>query len=219
VSTIFRKMEGKSCLNPAKIISLDGDVVVHVPRTDNFSQVNTSPDNNTIPALPPFSTLGIRFTQINAVITMLGGRDALMGKSTDEVCKLYLMPLTQQTGLSLCDQLISTEFTAGTESMVAEANWFISHAWSYQFLDVVEAVSVFTEKEYDASRQHEAVIWFDMFSNSQHSTQDRPFEWWKGTFMNAVKKLGNMLMILQPWKPFRGICLSPTYSKILRNDF
>jgi tetratricopeptide (TPR) repeat protein len=149
--------------------------------------------------LPPFSTLGIRYGKLDDVIELLGGEDALWDLSTDEVCTKYLKPLTKQSGLSLCEQLQCSEPADSAQSTVAEANWFISHAWSYKFMDVIEAISEFMEKEYDAYTREDVVIWFDMFSNSQHSTQNKPFEWWRGTFMNAVRKLGNVLMVLDPW--------------------
>jgi tetratricopeptide (TPR) repeat protein len=173
-------------------------------KTVSQSSPSSSVENNSAAPvqLPPFCTLGIRFTKLDVIIDMLGGRAALQGKTTDEVCRQHLMPLTMESKLSLCEQLdaFNDQVRIERQNIVGEANWFISHAWSYQFLDVMEAVTIFMEKEYrDAGSREYAVIWFDMFSNSQHSTQNRPFEWWKGTFMNAVKKLGNVLMILQPW--------------------
>jgi tetratricopeptide (TPR) repeat protein len=154
------------------------------------------PESDDLQSLPPFSTLGIRFSKIETIFDMLGGRDGLKGKSTSEVNALYLKPLTLASGLALCDQLSGIE----DGGLVAEGNWFISHAWSYQFLDVMEAVSLFMENEYpDQDKREEIIIWFDMFSNSQHSTDKRPFRWWSEVFMNAVKKLRNVLMILHPW--------------------
>jgi hypothetical protein len=148
--------------------------------------------------LPPFSTLGIRFSRLGEVIDMLGGRDALIGKNTTAVSNEHLKPLTEASGMSLCDQLASQG--GDLALFVAEGNWFISHAWSYQFLHVIEAITIFLETEKTKSDgRGEAVIWFDMFSNSQHATHSKPFEWWKDTFMNAVEKLGNVLMILHPW--------------------
>ncbi|KAI9353220.1 hypothetical protein DFJ73DRAFT_828577 [Zopfochytrium polystomum] len=38
-----------------------------------------------------------------------------------------------------------------------------------------------------------------MFSNSQHDTSARPFDWWKETFMAAVKSIQNVVMVLLPW--------------------
>jgi hypothetical protein len=63
----------------------------------------------------------------------------------------------------------------------------------------MEAVEVFVEREIPLEERDDVVIWFDLFSNSQHSTQNRPFEWWEGTFKSAVQKLGNVMMVLHPW--------------------
>jgi tetratricopeptide (TPR) repeat protein len=152
--------------------------------------------------LPPFSTLGIRFSKIGLIIDLLGGREALAGKTTTQVNEDHLMPLTTQSGLSLCDQLLLRPeplSEPANSTVISEANWFISHAWSYLFLDVIEAVEVFVEREILLEERKDVVIWFDLFCSSQHSTQNRPFEWWEGIFKNAVQKLGNVMMILHPW--------------------
>ncbi|KAJ3377000.1 Kinesin light chain 3 [Entophlyctis sp. JEL0112] len=39
-----------------------------------------------------------------------------------------------------------------------------------------------------------------MFTNSQHNTGDRPFEWWTTTFMQAVGKIKNVVMVTIPWE-------------------
>jgi tetratricopeptide (TPR) repeat protein len=151
--------------------------------------------------LPPFSTLGIRFSKISLIVDLLGGRDALAGKTTTQVNEDRLMPLTRDSGLSLCDQLslLAPQPETSENTVVAKGNWFISHVWSYNFLDVMEAVEVFVEREVPLEERDDVVIWFDLFSNSQHSTQNRPFDWWSRTFKNAVQELGNVMMILHPW--------------------
>jgi tetratricopeptide (TPR) repeat protein len=147
--------------------------------------------------LPPFSLLGLKYGYImHEFLDLVGGRDRLQGKTTKEV-KDLLLPVTAATGGSLCEVLLEKQ---GRADVVAQATWFVSHAWKYVFLDVMEAVGIFLEKEYGgAENASDVVIWFDLFSNSQHHVSERPFEWWQGTFTNAIRTLGNVLMILQPW--------------------
>ena len=65
-------------------------------------------------------------------------------------------------------------------------------------MDVVDAVEAFFTSE--GVPLDDVVIWFDLFSNSQHDTASKPFEWWTGTFMNAIKTMGNVLMVVTPWR-------------------
>jgi tetratricopeptide (TPR) repeat protein len=147
--------------------------------------------------LPPFPTLGIRWSMIDEILELLGGRDDLAEKSTTDVCEI-LKAITKPSSLSLCGHLLlSKPDMAGA---VTEAKWFVSHAWNGNFLDAMEAIGIFMEKEYpDPNDRDEAVVWFDLFSNSQHDTQNKPFEWFRDTFKNAIGKLGKVLMILEPW--------------------
>jgi hypothetical protein len=76
-----------------------------------------------------------------------------------------------------------------------DANVFISHAWKYNFLDVMEAVRLHYNNDTSI------VIWFDLFSVNEHttSTQVRSFGWWSTTFKTAIKNIENVLVVLFPW--------------------
>lgn len=86
---------------------------------------------------------------------------------------------------------------------------FISHAWYYLFLDVVDAL------EYHFREQPDIVIWFDLFSNNQHKTIDLDLDWWCNTFKSAIKSFGHTVMVLTPWdNPIplqRGWCIFELY--------
>jgi len=92
--------------------------------------------------------------------------------------------MTSASGLSLCAQLQRD----GRDEAVGPARWFISHAWKCSFLEVTDAIMHFFQSNNSASgsaaqavvRQKalmETIIWFDLFSNSQHNTAEKPFEW------------------------------------------
>ncbi|KAJ3059277.1 Kinesin light chain 3, partial [Rhizoclosmatium hyalinum] len=129
--------------------------------------------------------------------------------------------MTKQTGLSLCAQLY-LEADNPISSVSKDAKWFISHAWKYKFLDVVSSLFHFAQKHnLDPAT---TIIWFDLFSNSQHNTADKPFEWWETVFMNAVKSIGNVIMILQPWNdpiPLKRVwCIFEVYaSNVTKSEF
>ncbi|KAJ3281225.1 Kinesin light chain 3 [Borealophlyctis nickersoniae] len=160
--------------------------------------------------LEPFSLLGVRVSYLDTFIKQCGGRQKLKGLTTTDTCNMFVKPLTEPSRQSLCSDLLK----AGSPA-VGRATWFISHAWAYEFLgknclssDVVDAIQyhfheaniadVFLQYVKDKTAP-DPVVWFDLFSNSQHDTSVKPYTWWSGTFTNAIKELGNVLMILHPW--------------------
>ncbi|KAI8832214.1 hypothetical protein BJ741DRAFT_289633 [Chytriomyces cf. hyalinus JEL632] len=143
-----------------------------------------------------FSIKGLPLAHIHSLIETWGGPSLLEGLTTTDVCVRFLKPLTVESGLSLCAQYYTSKNTA-MASLIQNATWFISHAWQYRFLDVIGAIDNFAAQE--GLDPATTVIWFDLFSNSQHDTASKPFTWWETTFMNAVKKIGNVVMVIQPW--------------------
>ncbi|KAJ3190620.1 Kinesin light chain 3 [Irineochytrium annulatum] len=57
------------------------------------------------------------------------------------------------------------------------------------------------------------------YNNSQHGTGNRPFEWWTTTFKNAIEKMKNVVMVMEPWdKPYtltRAWCVFEIYSCVI----
>ncbi len=110
--------------------------------------------------------------------------------TTSEVCENFIKPETQASQLSYCEQLLLSEDTA---KFVGCPSAFISHAWGYHFLAVLEAlISYFASEE-------DVVIWFDLFCNNQHKAPSLEFEWWCSTFKNAIRSFGCTVMVLAPW--------------------
>ncbi|KAJ3197299.1 Kinesin light chain 3 [Entophlyctis luteolus] len=135
------------------------------------------------------STEGVRLSFMNLFVETLGPEN-LKGKTTADICSEYVIQWTKPFGCSLVEVLDSPP----TRHHIGEASWFISHSWSYEFLTVVEALNHFFR-----NLEQDPIIWFDMFSNSQHATGNRPFEWWQTTFMEAISKMRNVVMVCLPW--------------------
>jgi hypothetical protein len=53
--------------------------------------------------------------------------------------------------------------------------------------------------EQHAEDDPEAYFWFDLFINKQHDTQSIPQSWWKTTFMESIRAIGAVLLVLSPW--------------------
>ena len=89
---------------------------------------------------------------------------------------------------------------------------FISHAWKYTFVEVVDAL------EHHFSTQPDIFIWFDLFSNNQHAVPNLPMHWLKHTFINTIEQFGRVVMVLCPWNnPMlftRAWCLWEIYSAV-----
>jgi tetratricopeptide (TPR) repeat protein len=135
-----------------------------------------------------FQKLGVKLSYLKEFIEECGGRDQFRDLITTEVSARFIRPMTLRIQDSYCNLLRARRHTA-----VSVAAVFISHAWKYPFLDVVEAL------QYHFRDQPDIVIWFDLFSNNQHSTESRPFEWWCGTFKSAIAEFGHVVMVMAPW--------------------
>jgi hypothetical protein len=98
---------------------------------------------------------------------------------------------------------------------VGKATVFISHAWKYLFLDVMDALQNYFFSDPDI------LLWFDICSVNQHAEAevDLDFEWWSNSFKSAIRDFGRTVMVLAPWQdpiPLRrGWCLFEIYSTIV----
>lgn len=141
-----------------------------------------------------FSITGVCVSFIARFIDEHGGRKAFEGLTTTNVCETIIKPATFALQTSYCEMLERR----GEGGLTGPAQWFVSHAWQYQFLDVVDSLADFMVREYGA-RSDDIIVWFDLFANSQHNTDAKPFKWWTGTFMNAIKSMGNVVMVCMPF--------------------
>lgn len=159
--------------------------------------------------LPPFPAMGVRLRVFREYVEEMGGRSAFSTTplTTKDVCDKFLKPATSGKGQSHCEMLAEKNCPD-----VGEASVFISHAWKYNFLDVVDAL------QHHFSNEPDIFIWFDLFSNNQHKAPNLPFEWWRDTFSNAIGKMGRVVMVLSPWNnpvPFtRAWCLWEIYCAV-----
>ena len=164
-----------------------------------------------------FPKFGMKCSRFEEFIGKCGGRDALHNKSTTDVCEEYLKPMTITKGMSYCDILLEEISSNAGQCVdtIALATVFISHAWGSNFLEVVDAFM----NHLRTSGLSDAVIWFDLFSNNQHQTSIRPFEWWCNTFQSAIRDFGHTILVLTPWRDpiplTRAWCLWEIYSYVV----
>jgi len=84
---------------------------------------------------PPFPKEGIKLSSLDFFIAECGGRSELEGLTTTDVNNMYQKPLTIHMKSSYCDFLKTQN-----SNSVGEAKVFISHAWKYKFLEVLDAL-------------------------------------------------------------------------------
>jgi hypothetical protein len=132
---------------------------------------------------------GVRLQYVDEFISSCGGAAALRGLTTDDVCKQFVMPHTAPWKCSYCELLSAVNHPA----LALDGAIFISHAWKYEFLAVIEALKdTFRDKP-------DVVLWFDIFTINQHNTVTRDFDWWCTTFKSAIAHFGHTVMVLAPW--------------------
>eukprot|EP01041_Mallomonas_annulata_P010397 gene10397-21682_t len=138
----------------------------------------------------PFPKMGVRKSVFREFIKECGGESELIGLSTTEVCDRFLKPLTYADGASYCDYY---QHYGSDSDNVSDASVFISHAWKYNFLEVVTTLELHFQNTPDI------YIWFDLFSNNQHAGPSLDFHWWSTTFTSAIEQFHYTVMVLSPW--------------------
>ena len=85
--------------------------------------------------------IGICLEAIHTFIQSCGGADVLQGLTTSMVCERFMKKMTEAARSSYCAQLALAEGSlVDRERSTGPATAFVSHAWSYLFLDVVGAL-------------------------------------------------------------------------------
>ena len=115
-------------------------------------------------------------------------------------------PQTEGTNEPYIELYKNTKDAESAKPLVASATVFISHAWKYEFVEVV--VNVMKQH---AQENPDAYFWFDLFTNDQNANNDKDADWYSTTFRESIKSIGHVLLILSPWnkpKPIkRAWCL------------
>ena len=136
-----------------------------------------TPEVQNEPDLPPFPKDGIKLSVLRDLIER--DEEKLEGLTTTQVCEKYIFPQTKDLKCSY----IELQKHLGNHHLIGKPDFFISHAWRYQYKRVVEAI----EAHVGTGNESDVFVWFDLCCNSQHDTSNRPMEWWKTTFLDAIR--------------------------------
>ena len=90
--------------------------------------------------------------------------------------------MTEAAKLTFCDNLNQRQ---PNHPAMGTATVFISHAWLYKFLDVLDALQHYFLSDPDT------IVWFDVFSVNQHDAEkevDLDFDWWSHSFKPSIRR-------------------------------
>ena len=134
-------------------------------------------------------------------------------------CTYAELLLSQVRGVGRAASRALTDSTQGATDdsgrpRVATATRFVSHAWLYPFLELLDALEAYS----DAA---DAYFWVgssirrkctvrcpdltiaspdaDAFVGYQHAASELPPDWWTNTFRQSIAEIGHTLVVLQPW--------------------
>ena len=106
---------------------------------------------------------------------------------TSELCENTIKVYTKALQCSWCEYLL---YQNPNHPAVGDATIFISHAWEYNFIDVLESLK---ERFRD---NDEVVVWFDLFSINQHKQTEIDFF---GSFKDAISSFNHTILLAGPW--------------------
>ena len=130
--------------------------------------------------------------------------------STSDVANNLIIPWTQVEKSSLSHYLRKHHMEIPHpvlgltyhEAVREQANVFVSHAWKYIFVELVDAIELFASDQVDLGNGRDInnfYFWLDLCVNSQCEVHNVPFHWWCTTFQSAVGKIGHTCLVLSPW--------------------
>lgn len=175
-----------------------------------MARPNIYEDSRIISMIDRRTQKGVKFSFFEKFIEDYGGRENFTGMTTADVNKKIIEPICRQTEKSACESGVCAGFVG------EESTWFISHVWTYKFLDVVEAVGLALQR-IEGQNYSEVVVWFDQFSLC-HPCPPLQYEDLHDTFMEATMQIKNMMLIFDEWDApkhlTRAWCVFELYAAI-----
>jgi hypothetical protein len=159
--------------------------------TDTQASSLPPPSSASAPAAHGFEHRGVSALFLRKFVKMYETKEM----KTWEVKTKVVLPLTQERQCSMVQLMQGLpEKAEERDKYVGKANIFVSHAWLYDFADVVSVLVEHAKaKEKDAEWGGKPVFfWFDVFSVNQNNKENKAIhnsEWWRTTFKTAIKEV------------------------------
>lgn len=123
---------------------------------------------------PNFEPLGVSVHFLAEFITSCD-RDRISDLTTLEICQQFVIPRTAARQCSYCELiLLESDQDFVNAPLAGKATIFLSHCWQSRFLGVVDPLL----RRLRSADSAKTFVYFDLFSNQQHSTYSLPFEWY-----------------------------------------
>jgi tetratricopeptide (TPR) repeat protein len=131
--------------------------------------------------------LGATMDVFEAFVTLVGGREKLVGLTTSAVCECFVLRLTSvdDNQVSFCQKLLKE-----TPSGIRKATVLIAHCWRNLFLDTYDSLVY-------KFRDSKEVLWFDLFSCNQHHDRE---EFILKDQMRIVKEISSVYLFIPSWR-------------------
>ena len=115
---------------------------------------------------------------------------------TWKVVEEYIKPATAEAGTAYT-ALLATKCDKGGTPFLGIANYFISHSWGSNFMNLVDVVAQVTHTAISAG---DAVpyIWFDIIAINQHNPGD--IAMCLDRLDRPIAHSGKLLLVLDPWR-------------------
>lgn len=174
--------------------------------------LTTSNANMMISGFPKYGVKPAYVIEFQKQLKSIIGSDEKF--TTNDACELYVKPMTRDEQCSMVDLLLKDH-----SPYVGEATIFVSHAWRSLWVDFT---TILEAHFHDIPVESQPYLWIDLFSNNQHYTEDRQFDWWINVFMNAIRRMHHTLIVFDDYsKPTplsRAWCLWELYCSIITNS-
>lgn len=122
-------------------------------------------------------------------------------RTTDDVCKLIVMPRTAGPGGVSCSWCTLRQ-REGAGAEIGASTLFASHAWKYDFASVCAVLREHVDAADDAAA---ARVWFDVATLDQHAAAKGTYvssdgDFWFSAFSDAIARIGHTVCVFSPWR-------------------
>jgi len=168
----------------------------------NFTTISKVEISN----LPPFPSAGMTLPALQSIRNIVLNINCSW--TTHDVCENLIKKWTKTDEISFAEYLVRHHSVkphadlglTARDSVRENASVFVSHAWRYRFVELVNCLECFySENLSDEEKRSPVAFWVDLCVNSQWKVTTLPFEWWSSTFLNAVGAIGHTCLVLSPW--------------------
>lgn len=143
-----------------------------------------------------FTDRGIYLHVLDDFILSCGGESAIRNMTTNDVCERFVKIRTSKSKCCYCKYL-EQNFKKGT----GKANVFISHAWEYCFVDLVNTLKHhFRIQDHlnnsNGTYDNNVIIWLDLFSWNQHVSLANDFSRWINSLKSCITHINHTVLVI-----------------------